>query len=454
MTEYEMQEITELKLAIASLRSKLETLQPEGMRPSDIAAMSTAGFSVQNSGDGPASEGTASSAGGTDNEVLLSQDVASQRSILIWDEIRALVEASTSSRSRVKSMADSAIIGLGIENLEDGVLHRLCTNEVFAQDQGDECEPRFEGTLETDAATVDPAEIPRLSYQVSQTLCRMLFCRKALSLKSIPSRLFLDALLHAGKAHGRAIVDSVLLPVIFDHTTFSKLASELVQKVMKEQTSASMVHFLSCAFEPTATGQITSETIVYSALARLPVLFHSEIHLATVQSILGYSNVPCPLPTRLWTRFNTILDLLWEQVVGFITSISSTALTGQGISNPASTTLKDAVDTKNETTWILRMYCPANIWELVAKYAESGIVGDRSAVRSGIEELNQGGQVRLSNPKLIQLLMTWTMRQGPMCSDLESLQRMRQFCATKLEVKQAKGLVAKLDLFIKKKGAI
>ncbi|KAG0019114.1 hypothetical protein BGZ80_006304 [Entomortierella chlamydospora] len=426
----ETQEITELKLAIASLRTKLEMLQPEGMRPSDIAAMSTAKLSVQNSSDGPASEDTTNSGEDRDNEVLLSQDVPSQRSILIWDEIRALVEACASSRSGMKSIADSAIIELGIDNLEDGVLHRLCTNEVFTQDQGDECEPRFEGTLEADTSTAD----------------------LALSLKSMPSRLFLDALLHAGKAHGRAVVDSVLLPVIHDCTTFSKLASELVQKVLKEQASASMVHFLSCAFEPTPAGQTTSETIAYSALDRLPVLFHSEIHLATVQSILGYSNVPCPLPTRLWTRFNTILDLLWEQVVGFVTSTSPSALTGQGISGPASTTLKEAVDTKNETTWILRMYCPPNIWELVAKYAESGMAGNGSAARSSIEELNLGGQVRLSNPKLIQLLMTWTMRQGPMCSDLESLQRMRQFCATKLEAKQAKGLVAKLDMFIKKKG--
>lgn len=68
--------------------------------------------------------------------------------------------------------------------------------------------------------------------------------QKAIRLKSIPSRLFLDAVLNAGKAHGRAIVDSVLMPVIHDHISFSKLSSELIQKTMKEQASTTVIHFL------------------------------------------------------------------------------------------------------------------------------------------------------------------------------------------------------------------
>jgi hypothetical protein len=54
----------------------------------------------------------------------------------------------------------------------------------------------------------------------------------------------LDAILHAGRANGRAIVDGVLMPVVRDHASFSKLSSELVQKVMKEQSAVTVIHFL------------------------------------------------------------------------------------------------------------------------------------------------------------------------------------------------------------------
>ncbi|KAF9108257.1 hypothetical protein BGX27_008410 [Mortierella sp. AM989] len=174
-TNGDLQQITELKLAIASLRSKLEMLQPEGARPSDIAAALTESLSKQKSDGGALIEDVASTSGGTENEVLLSQDVASQRSILLWDEIRALVEALNSSRKDTRIMAESAMYELGIENLEDGVLHRLCTNEIFTRDQDDDIELRLEGSTET-----DQSKIQRLSYQVSQTLCRILFCQKVI----------------------------------------------------------------------------------------------------------------------------------------------------------------------------------------------------------------------------------------------------------------------------------
>ncbi|KAF9204274.1 hypothetical protein BGZ49_005478 [Haplosporangium sp. Z 27] len=408
--EDDFEEKTKLKIAIASLRSKLETLQPEGSRPSDIAAISIEGSSIEKNNEGIASTGNTGSA--DINEVLLSQDVASQRSILIWDEVQTIVEASSSSKNEVKAMADAAISELGMENLEDGVLHRLCTNEIYTQDQDEECGTGADGHIEVNKTNMDQTKLPQLSFQSSQNLCRILFSRKVLRLKSIPSRLFLDSILHAGKTHGRAIVDSVLLPAIHDHDSFSKLTSELVQKVMKEQTTASAVHFLSCTFESTV------------------------------------------VPTRLWTRFNSILNSLWEEVAGFITSASSTTPSRLSISNSTISCLKDAVGSKNEMAWILHMYCPVNIWEMLVNYSGPGMESDGSNAGSSIEGLRQEGQIRLSNPKLLQLLMTWTLKQGPLCSDLESLQRMRQFCATKLEAKQAKGLVSKLDMFIKKKGGV
>jgi len=68
--------------------------------------------------------------------------------------------------------------------------------------------------------------------------------KQAIQLKSIPSRLFLDAVLNAGKAHGRAIVESTLMPVIRDYNSFSKLSSELILKTMKEQAPTTVTHFL------------------------------------------------------------------------------------------------------------------------------------------------------------------------------------------------------------------
>ena len=161
-----------------------------------------------------------------------------------------------------------------MDTLEDGVLHRLCVNEIFTQeDHGDDYEGAVEASEKAVEASLDQTKTSRLSYQVSLNLYRILFCQKvptlpfsfrcwayfqptlhqltivpsfeqALHLKAIPSRLFLDAILQAGKAHGRAIVDGVLLPAIRDYVGFSKLTSELVQKVMKEQTSATVIHFL------------------------------------------------------------------------------------------------------------------------------------------------------------------------------------------------------------------
>lgn len=100
-------EMTGLELSIKSLRSKLEMLQPEGMRPSDIAA-ATAQISAQDginiAAPGPAKDESA------DNDVLLSQTATSQRSILLWDEICAIIEAMDSTNSRLQSMVSEVLV--------------------------------------------------------------------------------------------------------------------------------------------------------------------------------------------------------------------------------------------------------------------------------------------------------------------------------------------------------
>ncbi|KAG0359572.1 hypothetical protein BC939DRAFT_501214 [Gamsiella multidivaricata] len=436
--------LQDLQAAVTSLRPKLETVQPEGMRPSDIlAAAVCTSVHGENADAGEAVEATGSTVeGATDTEVLLSQAATSQRSILLWDEIRTIVEAMSSPWSQLQDMGDSAIRELGIDNLDDDVIHRLCINEIFVQEKEEELERSSDMSEDIDAVCTERTKPSQLSYQTSLALYRVLFCRKALHLKSIPSRLFLDAILHASKAHGRAIVDGVLIPVVRNHACFSKLTSELAQKVIKEQIPATVIHFLSNIFDA-AVEQDMPESREQDMLDRLPVLFVSEIHLATVQTILGYSNVPCPLPTRLWARFNLILDVLWTKVASLVTSEPSLS---PGISIATVGTLKEAINTHSGTAWILRMYCPSNLWDNLVR-SDSSMTG--SVEKSG--NLNNQGPFRLSNPKLVQLLMTWTIRQGPLCPDVENLQRLREFCANRLDIKQAKGLVTKLDIYIKKK---
>ncbi|KAF9985051.1 hypothetical protein BGZ65_011860 [Modicella reniformis] len=422
-------EMMELESAIASLRSKLEMLQPEGMRPSDIAAAAattttSAKVSEQNS-DNIAGLGKEEST--DNNDVVLSQTTTSQRSILLWDEIRVVIGATGSSDVQLQSMANNVITMLGIDHLEDNVLHRLFINEIFVQIQDDGVGPTTEGSVQDEGvAAVELTKTPQLSYQFSVRLYSILLSKKALHLKSIPSRLFLDAVLNAGKAHGRAVVDSVLIPIIQDHINFSRLSSELIQKTLKEQTSTTLVYFLSCVFDP-VVDQSSSNHNEQSIVNQLPIVFLSEVHIATVQTILGCNNVPCPLPIRLWGRFNAILDLLWDRVATLIASAS--------IPSTPPGTLKESFETGNGSVWILKLYCPSSVWE--------------SLVKGNI--LKNQDPFRFSHPKLIQLVMTWTIRQGPMCPDVENLQRLREFCATKLDVKLGKGIISKLDMFIRKK---
>ncbi|KAI1304440.1 hypothetical protein EDD11_005101 [Mortierella claussenii] len=273
-TLLQTQKATEdLRSAIDSLRTKLDTLQPEGLRPCDITAVPEhEAVNVQDDGTVLALRKTPPD----DSEMLLSQVATSQRSIYLWEEIHTLIEALISSEDDLVALATAAISELGLERLDDTVLHQVCVNEIFNQVQDDH------NTAE--GADVDENPMPghtkatQLSYQVSTTLLRVLFFKKS------------------------------------------------------QQPS---------------------------------------------------------------------------------------------IAEPAQAFLK--------------LYCPSALEGLSLK------TGRSETPDAGSEPL------RLSNPKLIQLLMTWIIRQGPTCPDVESLQALRQFCAMKLEVKMAKGLVVKLDAVIKKK---
>ncbi|KAG0255258.1 hypothetical protein BGZ95_005814, partial [Linnemannia exigua] len=412
-------DLTDLMFAIASLRSKLETVQPNGMRPSDVAKVR-----AKESKIGQDSDSTDSQANGIgeivmeeSSDALLSQVLTSQQSVQLWDDLRVLVEASISISEQEQALVNKAVSEIGLENLEDGVLNRLCIDEIFVQNNTGQAEPGDHAVEDTGEIEhqIGSTRTAQLSYQSSLFLARVLFFRKASELSSQPSRLFLDALLHAGRAHGRAIIDGVVLPLAQDYIKFSKPTSELVQKVLKEQTSASLIHFLSHVFEPLNGQQGASATSKNkSAVGSISLVFLSEAHLMTVQTALSLAALPCPLPTRLWSRFVTILGILWEQVTGLVVTYGSLPLESM----------------PEDVAVILKMYTPTSL--------SDGAGSD-------------GQQVRLMNKVLIQLLLAWTMRQGPHCLEVESLQRLREFCVSRVDVKQGKALVSRLDMTIKRR---
>lgn len=157
-----------------------------------------------------------------------------------------------------------------------------------------------------------------------------------------------------------------------------------------------------------------------SAIGSISLLFLTEAHMMTVQTSLGLTALPCPLPTRLWSRFVAILVDLWELVAGLVVSCASMPLE----------------NVPEDIAGILRLYYPTCLSDGADRHG-SGAGGDQL--------------VRLSNKVLLQLLLTWTMRQGPHCVEVENMQRLREFCASKVDVKQGKVLVSRLDMMIKKR---
>jgi hypothetical protein len=202
-------------------------------------------------------------------------------------------------------------------------------------------------------------------------------------------------------------------------------------------STAASTSLYSRVFDATSE-QPSSDVGEQSILYQLPAVFLSEIHIATVQAILGYANVPCPLPTRLWNRFNTILEQLWEKVAALATSTTIPP-------SSSYSTLKEASETGNGLAWTLKLYCPPRVWESLIK--DNSRTEAATAMGSGDDGKEP---FRFSNPKLVQLIMTWTIRQGAVCPDVESLQRLRGFCASRLDARVGKGIVSKLDVLINK----
>ncbi|KAF9949076.1 hypothetical protein BGZ70_001949 [Mortierella alpina] len=408
--DYE-QELVGLEAAVSSLRNKLEMLQPIGMRPSDLAAAlgqpTVEDQDVLTDGNG---ETHANAALITNQEEILSQVSTSQCSVYLWDELRALVTLSGSPAEKTREQVDKAVSELGLTNLEDGALDRLCS-EIFDGYQTEQQEALSSDADDTRAAL-------QLSYSASLFLFKILFYKKALLVQSKPSRLFLHSIVYAGMHHGRAVTDAVLLPLLRDHARYSKVTLELVQNVLKEQSSAGVIHFLSMVLEPTR-GQAAPAAGEDDEMSKVPVLFLTEVHLDTVKTILSHANVPTPLPSRLWVRFNAVLDILWEQIV-LLRSTSPSSANCQAL---------------------VKLYCSSG--DLPAFLSPSG--------RKDVLGNGEQDSLRLSCVNLVQLLMTWTMRQGPLCQDVGNLEKMRQFCASRVDAKLGKSLVTKLDMFIKRK---
>ncbi|KAF9898873.1 hypothetical protein BX616_003520, partial [Lobosporangium transversale] len=104
------QRILRLQDAVSSLRAKLEILQPNGLRPSDIAAAAAAAAKRKNF-DEKIADNTYETNNGKNEEIafssqemVLSQTAASQSSILLWDEVALIIESLDSAASPIQKM--------------------------------------------------------------------------------------------------------------------------------------------------------------------------------------------------------------------------------------------------------------------------------------------------------------------------------------------------------------
>lgn len=77
----------DLNATVSSLSSKLEILQPEGLRPSDILFRNSSQLDQDNRDSNDGEDGS--------GDIVLSQAPVSQQSVLLWDDFRVLVTAMT-----------------------------------------------------------------------------------------------------------------------------------------------------------------------------------------------------------------------------------------------------------------------------------------------------------------------------------------------------------------------
>ncbi|KAF9108728.1 hypothetical protein BGX29_008260 [Mortierella sp. GBA35] len=160
-------------------------VQPEGMRPSDIAKARAE--AVRNGQGSDMADMHADEMGATDMEesddTMLSQVPTSQQSILLWDDLRLLVEARTSVSEQEQTLVNKAVSDLGLERLEDGVLHRLCIDEIFEQDDASKAEQGddvMDGAGEGEQTRKTPLQ---LSYKVDVKLGKALVSRLDIMIK-------------------------------------------------------------------------------------------------------------------------------------------------------------------------------------------------------------------------------------------------------------------------------
>jgi hypothetical protein len=81
-------------------------VQPEGMRPSDIAKAKAKEFGIFKDGDmtGSQANSTGDIVMEESSDALLSQVFTSQQSVQLWEDLRFLVEASTSISEQEQSL--------------------------------------------------------------------------------------------------------------------------------------------------------------------------------------------------------------------------------------------------------------------------------------------------------------------------------------------------------------
>ncbi|KAF9163937.1 hypothetical protein DFQ26_002009 [Actinomortierella ambigua] len=451
--------------AIKALNEKLEGIQPAGTRPSDIRAelASQAGGALSSMSDAE-QIGQPSRSASDSGDLVLSQTQHSQHTVSLWDDIRQLIHALCSKEPELESQAAESIAWLGLDNLEDGILQGLCVNELALHSNDN----------------TNPEQAFTLPYQTSLYLFHVLFYSKVCRLTTTPSRLFLDAIQSAARLHARAVLDGVLLPLVCQmDSSVTKVHTELTFNILKSQPSTTLVHFLgtwlAARTNPgVAKGSTNRSNNDALALGRylpnelqsllvhrpssisgmgssgtgstshwtepprdpstsffVPSPLSSDIQISLLQSIISLPVLAkSPLPSRLWHQLCDDLELLWSAIQAVATRPAPVLLLKQQQQQQQKTD-----ESMAQRAWTKAMYLPS--------------LDSTSSAQPPPPPMSDG--IRLSNAKLPPVLVLWVMRHGPSCQDIALLERMQQFCETKMDVKGGKMVLAKIEALLRKK---
>ncbi|KAG0261935.1 hypothetical protein DFQ27_002707 [Actinomortierella ambigua] len=405
--------------AIKALNEKLEGIQLAGTRPSDIRAeLASQACGALSSMSDAEQIGKPSRSASDSGDLVLSQTQHSQHTVSLWDDIRQLIHALCSKEPELESQAAESIVWLGLDNLEDGILQGLCVNEL-ALHSNDNTNPEQAFTLPYQTICQMDSSVTKVHTELTFNI-----------LKSQPSTTlvhflgtWLAARTNPGMAKGSANRNNNDVPALGRYLP-NELQSLLVHRPssisgMGSSGTGSTSHWTEPPRDPSTSFSVPSP-------------LSSDIQISLLQSIISLPVLAkSPLPSRLWHQLCDDLELLWSAIQAVATRTAPVLLLKQQQQQQQQKTDESMA----QRAWTKAMYLPS--------------LDSTSSAQPPPPPMSDG--IRLSNAKLPPVLVLWVMRHGPSCQDIALLERMQQFCETKMDVKGGKMVLAKIEALLRKK---